>query len=79
MRYSPEQEKRMRSLKLVAYLTPEQIEETIREREAVVATMPPSEARQLLQIEIGKLRNYADAKRWLGKTPKTGADQHRPS
>jgi hypothetical protein len=45
------------------YQTPEEIEELIKEREALAATLPPAKAQLLLQ-EIARLRLYADAKRW---------------
>lgn len=45
------------------YQTPEEIEEFIKEREALVAAMSPEQAQPLLE-EIARLRMYADAKRW---------------
>ena len=48
-----------------AYITPDEIEERIKEREAQVSTIPEGPARQSVLVEIAKLRAYADIKRWL--------------
>lgn len=48
-----------------AYITPHEIEQRIKEREAQVGTMPEGSARQSVLVEIAKLRAYADVKRWL--------------
>jgi hypothetical protein len=47
------------------YLTPDEIDARIVEREAQAEPMPAGRIRQQLQEEIARLRTYADMKRLL--------------
>jgi hypothetical protein len=55
----------MKVLKPARYQTPQEITKNIEMREAVAATMPPGEPKQLVLLEIARLRNYAMMKLWL--------------
>jgi hypothetical protein len=55
----------MKKIPSVVYLTADEIEARIAEREAEARTLPPGDARQSILKEIDQLRMYADAKRWI--------------
>jgi hypothetical protein len=55
----------MRKNPAPVYLTPSQIEDRIREREADAAELADGDERRAILKEIARLRLYADAKRWL--------------
>jgi hypothetical protein len=55
----------MRKTPATVYLTPSQIEDRIREREAETVELPDGDERRAILKEIARLRLYADAKRWL--------------
>ena len=58
----------MRALNLAADLTPEEIDERAKEREAEAKQEPLDSARAAILAEVARLRTYSSMKRWL--TPK---------
>jgi hypothetical protein len=61
----------MRKIPAAVYLSPSQLDERIREREAEAAKLPSfSKQHHSIVKEIAELRMYADAKRWLGELGK---------
>ena len=58
----------MRKIPAVTYLTPEELDEICRAREAEAACLPTGEERQSILKEVAQLRAYADAKRLLAPT-----------
>lgn len=60
----------MRRIPKVIYLTAEEIETLIAEREAEALRLSPeTDAHRALMKEIARLRIYAEAKRWMA-TPR---------
>ena len=55
----------MRELPKTVYLTPDEIDARIREREAQAIALPPGQTQRQLREEIARLRIYADMKRLL--------------
>ena len=55
----------MRKLKPAIYLTPKELAERLKEREAEAAVMPDSPIKQELLKQIGSLRTYLDMKLWI--------------
>jgi hypothetical protein len=54
----------MRKLERKIYETADQLERRLQEQEALVASLSGAEKRAAM-IELSKLRNYAEAKRWM--------------
>jgi hypothetical protein len=55
----------MRKLAKAIYLSPAEIDQLVKEREAEADALPDGEERQAILEEIARLRMYADAKRWI--------------
>lgn len=55
----------MREMPKTVYLTPDEIEARIKEREAQALGLPLGQTRRELQAEIARLHVYADMKRLL--------------
>lgn len=55
----------MKKIPKPTYLTAEEIEQLISEREDDARMLPPGEVRQSVLKEVAQLRVYAAAKRWL--------------
>jgi hypothetical protein len=60
----------MKSLNPVTHQTPDEIDELIKEREAVAAMLPPGMTRQSVLVDVARLRSYAELKRWLAESTK---------
>ena len=58
----------MRKIPQAIYLSADEIEQLVREREADADALPDGPERQAILKEIAQLRMYADAKRWI-KSP----------
>ncbi len=55
----------MRKIPQAIYLSADEIEHLVREREADADALPDGPERQAIFKEIAQLRMYADAKRWI--------------
>lgn len=55
----------MRRVSRWIYLTPDEIDEHIKDREAEAAALPDGELRKSILTEIAQLRLHAEAKRWI--------------
>jgi hypothetical protein len=55
----------MRKIPNSIYLTPDEIEVRIKEREAQAIALPPGQTQRELREEIARLHIYADMKRLL--------------
>lgn len=55
----------MKRLPQVIYMSPEEIDALVKQRETDAASIPLGEARLSILKEIARLRMYADAKRWI--------------
>ena len=58
----------MRKIPQAIYLSADEIEQLVREREADADDLPDGPERQAILTEIAQLRMYAEAKRWI-KSP----------
>ena len=56
----------MRKIPKAIYLTPDEIEQQIKDLQADADAVPDGPQRQEILKEIAQLRMYADAKRWIG-------------
>jgi hypothetical protein len=63
----------MKPLKQVIYLTPDEIDQIVADREAEASQMQPGTARRSILVEVSRLRSYADMKRLLTVPPKADA------
>ena len=55
----------MRKIPQAIYLSADEIEQLVREREADADALPDGPERQAILKEIAQLRIYAEAKRWI--------------
>ena len=55
----------MRKIPQAIYLSADEIEQLVREREADADDLPDGPERQAILTEIAQLRMYAEAKRWI--------------
>ena len=55
----------MRKIPQAIYLSADEIEQLVREREADAYDLPDGPERQAILKEIAQLRMYAEAKRWI--------------
>ena len=55
----------MRKMPQAIYLSADEIEQLVREREADADDLPDGPERQAILKEIAQLRMYAEAKRWI--------------
>ena len=55
----------MRKIPQAIYLSADEVEQLVREREAEADALPDGDERQTILKEIAQLRMYADAKRWI--------------
>ncbi len=55
----------MRNIPQAIYLSADEIEQLVREREADADDLPDGPERQAILKEIAQLRMYAEAKRWI--------------
>jgi len=55
----------MKRIKKVIYLSADEIDELVQERETVAESLPEGVERQSVLKEVSQLRMYADAKRWI--------------
>ena len=55
----------MRNIPRTIYLTPDEIDARIKEREKQAIALPPGQTRRELREEIARLHVYADMKRLL--------------
>ena len=55
----------MRKIPQAIYLSADEIEQLVREREADADDLPDGPERQAILTEIAQLRMYAKAKRWI--------------
>jgi hypothetical protein len=55
----------MRKIPQAIYLSADEIEQLVREREDDADALPDGPERQAILKEIEQLRMYADAKRWI--------------
>jgi hypothetical protein len=55
----------MHEIPKTIYLTPDEIETRIQEREAQAVSLPPGQTQRELREEIARLHIYADMKRLL--------------
>jgi hypothetical protein len=60
----------MKVIKPTTYQTVEEVDATVRLREAEADLLPPGTARQSILIEVAQLRAYADIKRWIDQPRK---------
>jgi hypothetical protein len=60
----------MKAIKPTTYQTVEEVDATVRLREAEADLLPPGTARQSVLIEVAQLRAYADIKRWIDQPRK---------
>jgi hypothetical protein len=56
----------MRKIPQAIYLSADEIEQLVNEREADANALPDGPQRQTILKDIAQLRMYASAKRWIG-------------
>lgn len=55
----------MKKIPATRYQTPTEVERQITEKQSMADALPAGDTKQSLLIEIARLRNYADIKRWM--------------
>jgi hypothetical protein len=61
----------MKKIPAVRYQTPSEIDRQIKEKQSMADALPTGGTKQELLIEIARLKNYADIKRWVAPTSAT--------